>query len=98
MMADISVPYAVRLPEVNGERYSTQAPDTLDLAAHAYAINVLTRAVVPARSYAVWQNMKVDANPPHFAWPNWLTYKWAEALPLMRAMCATAQTSILSRP
>ena len=44
-------------------------------------------AVVPARSYAVWQGMNVDANPPHFAWPNWLTYKWVEALPLMRAMC-----------
>ena len=88
MTEAIALPYAVRMPEVKGECYSAQAPDTLDLAERArFAINVLTRAVVPARSYAVWQGMNVDANPPHFAWPNWLTYKWVEALPLMRLMC-----------
>ena len=54
-MTDISASYAVLMPEVKGERYSVQAPDILDLAERArHAINVLTRAIVPARSYAVW--------------------------------------------
>jgi DUF1680 family protein len=76
------------MPAVKGESYQAEVPDTLDLAERArYAINVLTRAVVPQRAYAVWQGMNIDANPPHFAWPNWLTYKWVEALPRMREMC-----------
>ena len=63
------------------------APKTLDLAAQArQAINVLTRAVVPQQSYAVWQCMALHTNPPYFAWPNWLTSKWLEALPRMRRM------------
>ena len=80
--------YVVSTPKVRGQCYSAEVPDTLDLAARARnAINALTRTVVPQRSFAVWQGMTLDSNPPHFAWPNWLSYKYLEAIPRMRQMC-----------
>ena len=62
-------------------------PQTLDLVKHAeLALNVLTRAVVPQQFYAVWQCMNLHTNPAYFAWPNWMTAHWLEALPGLRAM------------
>ena len=62
-------------------------PQTLDLVEHArLALNVLTRAVVPQQYYAVWQCMYLHTNPACFAWPNWITAQWVEALPGLRAM------------
>ena len=73
---------------VDGQRYDVDVPGTLDLADRArHAINVLTRTVIPERWYSIWQNMRIDSNPPHFSWPNFMTYKYLEALPRMREMC-----------
>ena len=81
--------HTVSPPLVQGYRRKVEVPDTLDLAERARcAINVLTRAIAPESFYySNWQLMDVGTNPPHFSWPNWLNYKWLEALTRMRAMC-----------
>jgi hypothetical protein len=90
--------FTIRTPTVKGTRSSAEVPDTLDLAERARcAVNVLTRAVVPQRSYAVWHEMRFDPNPPYFRWANWLTYKWLEALPRMRAMSGSEQNLDVER-
>ena len=77
----------VAIPHVSGERKTARVPDTLDMAERAeYALNALTRAVVPQRWYSVWQGMNLDSSPPYFSWPNWLSYKYLEAMPRMRQM------------
>jgi DUF1680 family protein len=80
--------HEVSVPPAIGHRYMAEIPDTLDLAERARsAINVLTRAIAPEPwYYASFQVMELGTNPPHFAWPNWLNYKWLEALARMRLM------------
>ncbi|MBM3240005.1 hypothetical protein FJZ31_27275 [Candidatus Poribacteria bacterium] len=73
------------------ERYETYVPDTLDLADRAsLAINALTGALDPERSYEIYFVVRFSANPPYMyhdttGLPT-NNPKFAESLPLMRVM------------
>jgi hypothetical protein len=85
------VPKAERIsPPV--QRYEAEAPHTLDLAARAdIALNALTGALDPARSYELYFTAHFHCQPPV------MTHevsglptnnpKFAESLPMMRVMC-----------
>ncbi len=81
----------VSVPQIAGERYAAEVPDTLDLAAHArLAINVLTRATSPARYYGAWQTMAFGARPPYLSGAALdIGVKYLESLPMMRVICGS---------
>ncbi len=100
MSAQKSMPkLEVSLPEVKGERYAAEVPDTLDLAERArLAVNVLTRAIDPEQDYAVWQHMDLRTRPARLSWINRdITPKFLEALPMMRVMCGSVQNLDVER-
>ncbi|MHB1296755.1 MAG: glycoside hydrolase family protein [Anaerolineae bacterium] len=79
------------MPSVEGERYEADVPDTLDLAERAaYALNALTRLPDPQIGYISRQIMQYAARPAYMEWPILLlSPKYAEAMPMMRAMCGS---------
>ena len=78
---------------LGGRRYDAEVPATLDLAERSrFAINALTRAIVAKRWYSVWQSAVLDSNPPQFAWPNSMSYKYLEAPPRLCMMCGGERT------
>ncbi len=76
-------------PQVEGERYEDDVPDTLDLTVHAqYAINAYTRMLDPAMDYRFHGNARFLSRPPRLSLsPSFeCTAKHLESLPLMRLM------------
>ncbi len=85
-----------------GEYFNKMAPDTLDLADHAYqAINCLTGALDPERGYEIYFYVNLAANPPTMShdmtgFPT-NNPKFAESLPMMRLMSGSCHNQEIDR-
>ena len=86
----IAPSYAGDLSKVEGERYESIVPDTLDLAERSrLALNVLIKTPEPDRGYYGYQNYNYFSNPQYLAGPPGCMSKYLEAIPMMRIMCGS---------
>src|SRR5262245_39446297 len=85
----MSAPVAGPVP-LDGARYRTVAPDTLDLASRAaLALNSLTQLINREVGYVGYHRLRLYTNPPVMYLPDYQTsceMKIVEALPLLRVM------------
>ena len=90
------------VPPPRGESYDAAVPDTLDLAERArLAVNCLTGALDPDYGYELYFVVRFNADPPfmHHEASGLPTNnpKFAEALPMMRAMSGSTQNLEIER-
>lgn len=81
-----------RIPQLKGEFYEAQVPDTLDLVERAkLALSAMTSCTDPKNHYAPYDNFYIERNPPIMYSTTMANGKYMEATTLLRYMTGSTQ-------